>query len=688
MKRDLLFEIGLEEVPARFMPGALRQLEDKGAELLAAHRVEYDALRVLGTPRRLVLIAKGVVIQQSDYEIVEKGPSTKAAFDGAGKPTKAAEGFARSRGVAVEALEIQDGYIYSRRTEKGRNVAELLPAVLRELMDKLQFPKNMRWADLELRFVRPVKWLLALFGGDVLPFEFAGVQAGCITRGHRFLGQQSIAVTGIDDYLAKLEENFVIAAPEKREELIVTQVKALAAAVQGTAVIDPELLAEVVQLVEYPTALRGTFEEEYLQLPAAAVMTPMKEHQRYFPIIAADGKLLPYFITVRNGGNVNLSEIQHGNERVLRARLADANFFFKEDQKVKLVDRVERLKSIVFQEGLGTLFDKVQRIEALALYLLDLSPTAGDDQQKVLVSRAAQLAKADLTTGMVYEFTELQGVMGREYARLNGEAEEVAQAIFEHYQPRNAEDELPASIVGRMVSIADKIDNIVATFSRGLIPTGSQDPYALRRQALGIVNILAAENWHLSLTQLVQCAAGLLSLPAEQTTVLQQQLQEFFTLRIRNVLADRGVRYDIVDAVLGAPAADCDVVGLIQRAEGLQQELDGSLNQATAAMVRVSNLAQKAGDHSVAAELFVNEQEQALWEVAKAVDVVVAAAVADGDFRGAVTAIATVFEPVQRFFDAVMVMDQDERIRNNRLALLRDLRNIGLRIADFNKIVA
>ena len=427
MTKDILLEIGVEEIPAKFMPAALTQLAELATSKLTEQRIAFEQVRTLGTPRRLTLVVCGVSSQQADKHSENKGPSLKIAFDQAGNPTKAAQGFARGQGIDVSALTVRDGYVYAVVEEQGRLVKELLPELLTDIIACLTFPKNMRWGDLDMRFARPIRWLVALFGSEVIPFTVAEIMAGNITYGHRFLSTGQIAVTSVESYLSQLAANFVIVDPEERRQIIASQVESLAVSQGGSASMDEDLLEEVLYLVEYPTALCGNFDDDYLALPPEAIITPMREHQRYFPVFSKDGKLMAKFITVRNGNAEHIDIVRHGNERVLKARLADARFFYEEDKKVNLADRIEKLKTIVFQEGLGTLYDKTQRVEKLAE---KIARTAEYEEDVVaVVNRASQLAKADLVTGMVCEFTELQGIMGREYAKLSGESDAVAEAI-------------------------------------------------------------------------------------------------------------------------------------------------------------------------------------------------------------------------------------------------------------------
>ena len=685
MAKDLLFEIGTEEIPARFMSGALNKLESIAKNRLNDLRIGYGQIQVVGTPRRLVLIVRDVVENQADKNSENKGPSIKIAFDANGTPTKAAQGFARGQGVDPGKLVVKDGYVYALVHEVGKPIKTLLPDILSNIIDLLSFPKNMRWANLDKKFVRPIRWLVALFGNEIIPFTIAEVSASNVTRGHRFLSKGELVVNSVEDYFTALQENYVMVDQEMRRKVIREQVEKIAINQGGIAAIDEDLLEEVVYLVEYPTALCGQFEDKYLSLPPEAVITPMREHQRYFPVVSKEGKLLPVFITVRNGGSEHIDIVRHGNERVLKARLADAQFFFEEDKKIKLIDRLDKLKTIVFQEGLGTIYDKTIRIEHLALNIAEV--VVAEDIRSI-IERSSKLAKADLVTGMVCEFTELQGTMGREYALLNGEQPAVAQAIFEHYLPRFAGDILPGTTAGRVISIADKFDNIVATFSRGLIPTGSQDPYALRRQALGIVNILIDATYHISLNSILAKTMDLLSINDDkQRENLRIEIQEFFRLRIKNVLGDENVRYDIIDAVM-AVGVD-DIYDTWLRAKAMAENGNSSeLQKAVQAFTRAGNLAKNATIETIDKNLFTTDEEHALFcsyeKAYQDTDRMTRAK----DYNGVLSVMFTMTQPIDTFFGAVMVMVEDVAVRNNRLALLKAITNLTINMADLSKIVA
>ena len=684
MSKTLLLEIGTEEVPAHVMPGILSQLKENAAKTFEELRIEYKNIKTLGTPRRSALLVEGLAEQQADLSKENRGPAVNIAFDADGNPTKAAQGFARGQGVKPEELVTKDGYVYAMVHEKGGQTVDLLGETLKGLVDGLNFPNNMHWADLDYKFIRPLRWLVALYGQDVIDFEVANVKSGRTSRGHRFLSEGDFEIANAEDYVEACRKASIIVDQNERCEMIRQQIAEVAAANGGQAEVNEDLLEEVLYLVEYPTALCGKFDEKYLALPAEAVITPMRDHQRYFPVLK-DGQLLPLFITIRNGGKEHLETVQHGNERVLRARLEDAQFFFDEDRKKTLEQHGEKLKTVVFQDGLGTIYDKALRLEVLAGYIADA--IGANEQDKKDAVRAAKLAKADLVTGMVTEFTELQGVMGREYALLDGETKAVAQAIDEHYMPRFAGDSQPASVAGRIVSLADKIDTIVGTFSRGLIPTGSQDPFALRRQALGIVNMLKEAQYHISLSQLVAKAMELLKIAdAGQQAKLQKDVADFMKLRLKNVLADAGIRYDVVDAVF---VTVDDIYGVFLRANAVNEAVKQDMEKTIQAFVRTGNIARKAEDvqAAVEADLLAEQVEKDLCKAYEAAAAKVEKEIAAQDYAGAIATLSQLAAPIDAFFDGVMVMDKDEKIKNNRLGLLKLVDNLVCQVADFSKIV-
>lgn len=684
MSKTLLLEIGTEEIPAHVMPGILSQLKENVAKTFEELRIEYKNIKTLGTPRRSALLVEGLAEQQADLSKENRGPAVNIAFDADGNPTKAAQGFARGQGVKPEELVTKDGYVYAMVHEKGGQTVDLLGDTLKGLVDGLNFPNNMHWADLDYKFIRPLRWLVALYGQDVIDFEVANVKSGRTSRGHRFLSEGDFEIANAEDYVEACRKASIIVDQNERCEIIRQQIAEVAAANGGQAEVNEDLLEEVLYLVEYPTALCGKFDEKYLALPAEAVITPMRDHQRYFPVLK-DGQLLPLFITIRNGGKEHLETVQHGNERVLRARLEDAQFFFDEDRKKTLEQHGEKLKTVVFQDGLGTIYDKALRLEVLAGYIADA--IGANEQDKKDAVRAAKLAKADLVTGMVTEFTELQGVMGREYALLDGETKAVAQAIDEHYMPRFAGDSQPASVAGRIVSLADKIDTIVGTFSRGLIPTGSQDPFALRRQALGIVNMLKEAQYHISLSQLVAKAMELLKIAdAGQQAKLQNDVADFMKLRLKNVLADAGIRYDVVDAVF---VTVDDIYGVFLRAQAVNEAVKQDMEKTIQAFVRTGNIARKAEDvqAAVEADILAEQVEKDLYKAYEVAASKVEKEIVAQDYAGVIATLSQLAAPIDAFFDGVMVMDKDEKIKNNRLGLLKLVDNLICQVADFSKIV-
>lgn len=711
----LLFEIGTEEIPAKFMPGILKQLKELAAAKMQELRIPFEDITVYGTPRRMAFIAGGVAETQADVVVEAKGPSVKIAYV-SGAPSKAAQGFARGQGVDVKDLVVRDNYVYAVKHLAGQPVVELLPGLLMDILTSLSFPKTMRWADYEFRFVRPIRWMVALFGDQIIPVEICGVKSGKFSMGHRFMQQSlkaaaesqgllsaalskvgnkvysalagvkgAVEIPSAGDYKKVMYDNFVMVDQDERRALILQQIKDLAAQNGGEAEINADLLEEVNYLVEWPTALCGKFEEKFLSLPKECIITPMREHQRYFPVLDEDGNLLNKFITVRNGGSEHLDIVTHGNERVLRARLSDAEFFFNEDRAIKLEDRLEKLKTVSFQEGLGNMYDKSERLVKMAEMLRFAINTPVDEEE---LRRCALLCKTDLVTGMVIEFTELQGVMGREYALLDGEKPEVATGIFEHYLPRFAGDALPATTIGRIVGIGDKLDNICATFSRGLAPTGSQDPYALRRQALGVINILLDANYHISLAKIIAGTLYLLDIKPEETGKLVPQIMEFFKQRLRNLLMEQGIRYDVIDAVFADKRND-DMVDLAVRCKALDAYVEaGNAEPLVQVSVRVSNLCKKIEKEvAISGALFKDESENKLHEVVAAVSKEIIPEIVLYDYAAVLKAGEKVIEPVNTFFDNVMVMDEDENVKNNRLAMLEEVRGIVNAVGDLSLLV-
>ena len=682
MAKDLLFEIGAEEIPAGFMPNILGQLKTLAETKLNDAHLPFESIATYGTPRRLALIVKGLADTSAEISERHKGPSASIAYDADGNPTKAAIGFARGKGLDVADLVVEDGYIYAETKTAGVPAKDIVTDMLPQLITGLNFPKSMHWGNLDAKFVRPVRWLVALLDEEVIPVEFATVKSGNVTRGHRFLGADEITIKNAASYVDTLKENFVMVDQDARRELISKQLHDIAASKNASIVWDDDLLEEINYLVEWPTALCGGFEESYLALPDAAIITPMKDHQRYFPLVDQDGKLLPMFLTVRNGSDHSIEVVQAGNERVLRARLDDAKFFFNEDRKKPLIDRQDGLTKIVFQEGLGNLADKTERLLTLGRVFSEECELHED--ARVVLERATELAKTDLTTGMVTEFTELQGVMGKEYALLDGESPEVAEAIFEQYLPRFAGDVLPQTEAGKVLSIIDKIDNIVATFSRGLIPTGSQDPYALRRQTIGILNILLNSEWNISLRPIIVESMNLLNVPTEKQDELLGQVEEFITLRLKNIFLDREVPHHVIDLLLSNNELSvADAEGLVKAL--LANRIDENV-ELVQAFTRMYNLVKDVTYTGVDESLLKEDAERALYEAATKASEASIDAWDNNDYDAVVAVPATLVPTINTFFEDVMVMDKDEAIKANRLQLVRLAYSVMAIIGDISAL--
>ena len=687
MARNLLFEIGVEEIPARFMEGSINGLVNAAKKSLKEARLDFENVRGMGTPRRLTLFVDGLAESQGDLKEELKGPAKKAAYDSEGNPTKALQGFLRSKGLTEEDItikEIKGGeYIFATKEEKGEAAAKVLPELLVNMVLSLKFPKPMRWSDHELRFIRPIHWMVALFGSEILPVKIVDVVAGDVTRSHRFYGAGDVTIESPESYVDQLRENYVMVDPAERRAVIKEQITALEKEHNVVVEKDEELLDEVVYLLEYPTALMGSFDEKYLRLPKEVIITPMKEHQRYFPVMDAKGELLPHFVTVRNGLPRNIEIVTAGNEKVLRARLADAEFFYDEDLKIDLGSNVERLKPIVFHITMGTLFEKVERMVELAAYLAD---ALGEDAEKA--KRGAYLAKADLVSNMVYEFPELQGIMGEYYAVAQGEAADVAQSIRESYLPRFAGDDLPETKLGMITSIADKIDSVVGFFSMDLEPTGSQDPYALRRQAMGITQIILNGELELNFGALIDTAYDKIASRYETKRTREEtkaRVYAFMAQRLNNVLSDAGLAYDTANAVMHATPDDFCLIR--KKGEALEAfRSNENFAPLMAGFTRVNNLAKNAESAAYDESLFTEKAEKDLAEAAKAFKAQAADALAKDDFDTAFNAIAALRAPIDAFLTDIMVMCDDEKLKASRLGLLKALAEEMLAVADFTAI--
>lgn len=691
MNNKYLLEIGVEELPARFIGNALAQLENNMKNLLKEQRIEYESIETYATPRRLVLIIEGLGDKQETIEEKIKGPAKGIAYDEKGNPTKALQGFMRGQGIDIDQISFQDyngeEYVYANVVKNGKMTEEVLSKNMANIIKSIVFPKSMRWGGKNIRFARPIRWIVSLYNESVVPFDLEGIKVGNITRGHRFLGSSHIELNSVDEYFKILEENYVIVDQNKRKDIIKYGSERLAKEKGGNLLMDAELLEEVTYLVEYPTPLIGRIEDEYLQLPVDVVITPMKEHLRYFPVVDDKGRLLPYFITVRNGNEKHIDIVTKGNEKVLGARLEDAKFFYYEDIKKPLEDYVEELNNIIFQEKLGTLYDKTIRVQKLAEKIGNYLEVGQETKKNI--ERAAYLSKADLVTKMVDEFTELQGKMGMEYAKQSGENEIVSLAIYEQYLPRFAGDQLPTTTAGAILSIADKLDTIAGSFAIGIQPTGSQDPYGLRRQALGIINIILDRKLNLNLGDIVDFA---LYIYVDENSLVfdyentKQEILEFFNGRIKNIFSDMGIRYDIIDGVLSTETDD--VYDLKLRADKLNDYIENKgLEEVLTTFNRVINLGEKASSTEVKRELLVEEEEIELYEAFNSVEDKVITWLNKKEYDKALEQFIALREPVDNFFDHVMVMVDDEELRENRLSLLSKIAETMLMICDLSKIV-
>jgi len=688
MANDFLLEIGTEEIPAGYIQPALEAMTTMFAKSLTDQRVSHGPIQILGTPRRLTWRIKEVADRQESQTVEITGPPKQAAFDAAGKPTKAALGFARAQGVTVEELQVKQTprgeYLILSRHQPGVATGELLAGILPELIQNIPFPKSMRWGALKVHFARPIHWIVALLGRDVVPFTFGNIASGRTSRGHRFMSPGTFEITDLDRYVDLLRDRFVIVDIEERKARI-RQTVAVAAEEKGGKILpDEALLDQVTQLVEYPSAVCGGFDRSYLGLPQEVPITAMRQHQRYFAVVDGAGALMPHFVTVNNTLTRNPDVVAKGNERVLRARLEDARFYFVEDQKVPFEARAEQLKTVVFHSKLGTSYEKMERFKALAEYMADKVAPG----EKGVVSRAAYLCKADLVTGTVGEFPELQGAIGRAYARSAGEQEAVAQAIYEHYLPTHAGGDLPSGIAGALISIADKMDTLVGCFGIGQIPSGTADPFALRRQTLGVIRIILEKKFPLSVADLVDRAMtglnGKLSEPAVET---RQGVLDFFRVRFENLLTGQGYPQDVVDAVL---ASHLDpLVETMMKIEALKafrsREDFGPL---VVTVKRVVNILKEDVSPAVDPLRFTTQAEKDLYRALTASEEELRKPLAGQNYGAALQYLVRLKAPIDRFFDDVLVLDKDVAIRQNRLALVSRVAELFRGLADFSRLTA
>jgi glycyl-tRNA synthetase beta chain len=685
--KELLLEIGTEEIPAGFIPQALVDLEAFAKKDLEASRIDFNGIKTLGTPRRLVLVIQSVSEKQRDEETRKIGPSKQAAFDAKGNPTKAAIGFAKSQSVPVESLTIvqteKGEYACAVKKESGKPALEILSSLLPGWILSIPFQKSMRWADVPIRFARPIHWILALFGGEVIPFEVGNIRSGKMTYGHRFMHPGPSPVKDFESYLHETRKASVIVDPVERKKKIEDEMIREGTRVSGRVLKDEELLNEVNFLVEYPVALCGAFDSKFLSLPRDILIHSMKEHQRYFPVADDRGQLLPYFVCISNIQPKSREVVVKGNEKVLKARLSDAVFFFEDDLKISLDQRVEQLKKVVFQVKLGTSYEKVMRFKKLALWITERI----DSGLREIVERASHLCKADLVTGMVGEFPKLQGIVGREYGRISKERPEVTEAIYEHYLPAFAGDRLPSNPVGDIVSIADKMDTIVGCFGVGLVPTGTADPFGLRRQALGIIRIILEKKYSISLRALVEESERQLKEKMERPVEpVREEVLDFFRVRYQNLLLDKEYPFDVTDSVLSISFDELlDVQGRIDALRKAREWKD--FESIVIAFKRAMNILKGSPPkREINPSLFAEPAEQNLYQSFLKAKEKIGLHLSKRDYPAALMEMTQMKRPIDEFFDGVMVMVEDEAIRNNRLALLDEIGKLFLRIADFSKL--
>ena len=674
-------EIGLEEIPAHVVTPSAAQLVEKTEKFLKEQRMDFDEVQTYSTPRRLTVKVTGLADKQPDIQEEAKGPAKKIAYDKDGNWSKAAQGFARGQGVSVDDIFFKElkgtEYVYVKKFIEGKAAADVMQGMRDVAMD-LKFPTMMRWGTNDFQYVRPIRWIVAMLDDQVIPFKILNIESGNVSQGHRFLGKP-VELKSADDYVEALRSEKVIVDAAERKSMIRDQINNLAQKNNWKIVIDEDLLEEVNNLVEYPTVFAGSFDEKYLSVPDQVLITSMKDHQRFFYVTDQNGKLLPNFVSVRNGNTEYLENVVQGNEKVLTARLEDAKFFYEEDQKQSIADYVERLKKVMFHDKIGTIYEKMARVRLLAA---QIGKFVGlNDQELADLDRAAQIYKFDLVTGMVGEFAELQGVMGEIYARLQGENDNVAAAIREEYMPTSAEGELPTTKVGAVLSIADKIDSIQAFFAAGMIPSGSNDPYALRRQALGIVRIALARNWKLSVPMMLKFVENAMNerpdlykniMPGDE----QKDMQQFIIDRLAQIMnGDKQLRHDVLDTVVANP--ENAFVDIEEAAKILGKHLeDDDFKETIEALTRVGRMAKKApnfeDDAVLKAELFENESEKKLAEAVKKV----ATAFEQADLEEKFNQLASLKNLITDYFDSTMIMAKDEDVKQNRLLQLKQIADL------------
>lgn len=680
--KDLLFEIGTEEIPARFMPKVLADLSSYTEEELASAHIDHSNVKAECTPRRLVLTVSDLSDSQKDSVELSKGPLKAQAFDQEGSPTKAAKGFARSRGVDVSDLKVQEingtEYVVAEKREKGQSTEFVLPHILDKILKKLSFPKSMYWADPTVRFARPVRWIMALYGESLINVEFGKVKSGYCTRGHRFMGSGSILIKDPSEYKKAMKDNFVITDPEERKSMILGGIAEVEKELGARVEVDPALLEENVHLNEYPVVFYGSFDKDFLEIPEEVLVLSMAKNQRYFPVRNKDGKLMANFVGVSNNKAKDMRIVREGNERVLRARLYDAAFFWKEDLQKSLDDLANELRSVTYQEQLGSVYDKVQRTKALALWLTDELSLGS---KRAVVERAAVLAKADLVTSMVYEFADVQGVMGREYAKKAGESKEVALALYEQYLPRFAGDSIPSGLAGALIGLADRADTLAAIYKIGLEPTSSQDPYGLRRAARCINEIIWGLPLDIDLNKLIEKSASAFDMDRD----MMDRIKAFVRLRLQVQLREKGFRHEVVELVL--QTISNRPLQAFRMAETLQKRSDEVwFADLITAAVRVKNLLNKSGSTPGDVDLskLFESSEKELYEKLLLLEGEARVSVDKFDWEKLASVLSELAPVIAKFFNDVLVMDEDISLRNNRLALLKKCQNFFLLVGDFS----
>ncbi|CWW58802.1 glycine--tRNA ligase subunit beta [Enterococcus faecalis] len=692
MAKDLLLEIGLEEMPAHVVTPSRIQLEEKVIKFLDEHHLDYETVQSFATPRRLAVKVTAIPEKQADVEEEVKGPAKKIALDAEGNWSKAAQGFVRGQGVTTEDIVFKElngvEYVYVTKFTKGQSAKEVLTK-LNDVITSLTFPVTMHWANYDFEYIRPIHWIVALLDDEVIPFKVLDVTTGQTSRGHRFLGDD-VTFQHANEYEAKLKEQFVVVQPNERKQMIVDQANALAAEKNWQLALDEELLEEVTNLVEYPTAFVGSFDEKYLSVPDEVLVTSMKEHQRYFEVRNDQGLLMPHFIAVRNGDNVHLENVIKGNEKVLIARLEDAEFFYNEDKKLTIEACVEKLKNVTFHEKIGSIYEKMQRV-ALIAQIIGRKVGLSEEELEDL-KRASEIYKFDLVTNMVGEFPELQGIMGEKYALLQGEKPAVATAIREHYLPTSSEGELPETAIGAVLALADKLDSVFSFFSVGMIPTGSNDPYALRRQTYGVIRIIEDKGWTFPLVQLQIEVDEAVNQDVEKYGVLlnegQAEVVEFVKARLRQLLMTKNVRHDIIDAVVSAEQADLSK--LFASANILKSRFeDQDFKPSMEALTRVINLAKKGqellGDteEGIDPSLFENKAEKELYQAVNDLSEAFATRTIAENYE----ALVNLRPLIDAYFNETMVMVEDEKVKQNRLKQLMQIAKMALSIASLDLLI-